>query len=285
MRITSYHHLPTGAEGVGLVEVDANGSRIVAPLPGISELSRDTPLSLLRRIEPDRSASIPYREIRLRRLVRQPEKIICVGLNYHDHRVESKREESAYPVLFTKFPGSLIPADQPIILPPEGDFLDWEGELAVIIGESGRRIPREQALDHVLGLSVANDVTLRDYQYRTHQWLQGKAWDAQTPVGPELVTLDEVDLGTGALRTVVNGKVEQRADLRDLIFPIPELVSTLSDFTELHPGDLILTGTPGGVGYRREPQLSLHPGDVVTVEIDGVGSITNRVEAERVSTS
>jgi acylpyruvate hydrolase len=99
------------------------------------------------------------------------------------------------------------------------------------------------------------------------------------------VTLDEVDLGTGALRTVVNGKVEQRADLRDLIFPIPELVSTLSEFTELHPGDLILTGTPGGVGYRREPQLSLHPGDVVTVEIDGVGSITNRVEAERVSTS
>lgn len=280
MRITSFLHEPSGRAGIGAIERDASGSEIVIPFADIAELGRDTPLSRLRTAELDREGALPRAEIRLRRIVEHPDKIICVGLNYHDHRLESQRDESAYPVLFTKFSGSLVPADHEVALPPEAEFLDWEGELAVVIGEAGRRIPQESALDHVLGLAVANDITVRDYQYRTHQWLQGKAWDGQTPVGPEIVTLDEADAAVGSITTTVNGRVEQASDLSLLIFPVAELISTISEFTELLPGDIILTGTPGGVGYRRDPRLSLNDGDAVTVSIDGVGSITSIIRAE-----
>ena len=131
------------------------------------------------------------------------------------------------------------------------------------------------------GYTVANDITMRDYQYKTHQWLQGKAWDDCTPVGPYLVTPDEVDLSVAGIRTVLNGAVVQESTVSQLFFDIPTLISTISTFTTLNPGDLILTGTPGGVGFRRKPQLFLTDGDTVAVEIDGVGRIQNRIVAER----
>ena len=179
-------------------------------------------------------------------------------------------------MLFTKFANSLTGPFDEIPCPPESSAIDYEGELTVVIGKSARRVSREDALGYVAGITVANDISMRDYQNKTHQWLQGKAWEASTPVGPELVTLDEVgDLSALTLRTTVNGQVVQEASTSLMIFDVPTLISTISEFTTLEPGDLILTGTPSGVGMRREPPLLLGPGDVVSVELDGVGRIQN----------
>jgi acylpyruvate hydrolase len=250
------------------------------PLRGIEELGRDTPRSLLRDppLEPD--SAFPAADLERRAVVPRPSKVICVGLNYAAHIEETKRERSDYPVLFTKFATTLTGPDADIPLPSEPEAIDYEGELVVVIGERGRRVGPERALEFVAGYAVANDVSMRDYQYKSHQWLQGKAWDASTPVGPDLVTLDEVAEPL-TLQTFVNGEKTQDATTDLLIFDVPTLVSTISEFATLEPGDLILTGTPGGVGYRREPPLLLRDGDVVVVEVDGVGRIENRCVAER----
>ena len=248
------------------------------PLRGVSELHPATPLSLLRDppLEPD--SAFPSADLRRRPVVPGRE-AVAVGLNYAAHIEETKREHSDYPVLFTKFATTLTGPYDTIPLPPESEAIDYEGEVVVVIGERGRRIPPDKALDHVAGYSVANDVSMRDYQYKTHQWLQGKAWDASTPVGPDLVTLDEAPHPL-TLRTQVNGETVQEASTELLIFDVATLVSVISEFATLEPGDLILTGTPGGVGYRREPQLLLKDGDVVTVEVDRIGRIENRCVAD-----
>ena len=251
------------------------------PLAGLTEIGIATPLSILRGARRLSAERVPIGEVRLLPVVPAPSKVFCVGLNYADHIAETGRDTPTYPVLFVKFASSLIGATDDITLPPETSQLDWEGELAVVIGRAGRRIPVERALDHVAGYTVANDITMRDYQYKTHQWLQGKAWDDCTPIGPYLVTPDEVDLSVAGIRTVLNGTVVQESSVSQLFFDIPTLISTISTFTALNPGDLILTGTPGGVGYRRKPQLFLTDGDTIAVEIDGVGRIQNRVAAER----
>jgi acylpyruvate hydrolase len=261
----------------GLPHVGEVDGGDVIPLQGIAEIGPDTPIEVLATAERLHGARTPLAKIRLRPVSPRPQKIFCVGLNYRAHVEESKRELPTYPVLFPKYASNLIgPADD-IVLPPEAQQVDYEGELAVVIGRGGRRIAETNALDHVLGYAVANDVTMRDYQYKTHQWMQGKAWDDSTPLGPFVVTPDEVDPTRGGIRTIVNGTKVQDSDLSFMIFSIPRLIATVSAFTALSPGDVILTGTPSGVGYRRDPQLFLHDGDVVTVEIDGVGTITNRV--------
>ncbi len=275
MRFASVLH-----DGRPLAVAVEDGSAI--PLTrGITEIGLGTPSSLLRQTPLDRASAIPVSEVRFRAVVPRPGKVICVGLNYRAHVAEAGREEPAYPVLFTKFASSLTGPFDPVPLPPESGAIDYEGELAVVIGERARRIAPDRALEVVAGYSVANDVSMRDYQNRTHQWLQGKAWDASTPVGPMLVTADEVgDASDLRLRTTVNGEVVQDASTERLIFPIPTLISVISEFTTLEPGDLILTGTPGGVGFRREPQLLLRDGDVVAVEVEGVGRIENRMTDE-----
>ncbi len=259
------------------VLVDGNQA---VPLRGISELGADTPLSLLRDPPLDRDAALPIGSLRRRAVVPHPGKVICVGLNYAAHIEETKREQSDYPVLFTKFATTLTGPTDDIPLPGESEAIDYEGELVVVIGERGRRIPTDQALEYVAGYTIANDVSMRDYQYKTHQWLQGKAWDASTPVGPDLVTREEI-IEPLTLRTFVNGEKTQEASTELLIFDIATLVRTVSEFATIEPGDLILTGTPGGVGYRREPQLLLKNGDVVVVEIDQVGRIENRCAADQ----
>ena len=273
MRFASVFH-----EGTPLA-VLVDGDQAV-PLRGISELGVATPSSLLRDppLEPD--SAMPISQVLRRAVVPRPGKVICVGLNYAAHVEETKREHSDYPVLFTKFATTLTGPFDPIPLPPESEAIDYEGELVVVIGERGRRILRERARDHIAGYAVANDVSMRDYQYKTHQWLQGKAWDASTPVGPDLVTLDEITEPL-TLRTFVNGENVQEASTERLIFDVATLVSVVSEFATVEPGDLILTGTPGGVGYRREPQLLLQDGDVVVVEVDGIGRIENRCVADR----
>ena len=273
MAWVSYRH--QGSDHVGVVD----GEHYV-PLSGITRIDRDTGTDRLRAASADPDGRVRADEVELLPVSWAPEKVLCVGLNYDEHIVETGRDKPTYPVLFPKFASSLIAADRPIPLPAESAQVDYEGELAVVIGTRGRRIAPGAALEHVLGYAVANDVTMRDYQYRTHQWVQGKAWDACTPLGPHLVAPDEVDLARAGIRTVVDGVVVQESDLSHLIFDVPTLIATISEFTELVPGDVILTGTPGGVGFRRDPQLFLAAGTRVSVEIDGVGRIDSDVVDE-----
>jgi acylpyruvate hydrolase len=261
--------------------VAIDGDRAI-PLPGVDELGLANLTGVLDASPPVAGgAALALADLRLRAVIPRPAKVICVGLNYVAHVTESRRDLPDYPVLFTKFARSLTGPRDDIPCPPESTAIDYEGELAVVIGREARRVAPDAALEVIAGYAVANDVSMRDFQNRTHQWLQGKAWDASTPVGPYLVTADEIgDPGALTLRTIVNGQVVQEASTAQLIFDIPTLVSRISEFTTLEPGDVILTGTPGGVGYRREPPLLLRPGDVVAVEIDRVGRIENTMVAQ-----
>lgn len=258
-------------------EVDGDD---LIPLSGLTEIGVATPRAVLDDAPRQPAQRVAIGDVHLLPVVPNPNKVVCVGLNYADHIAETGREMPTYPVLFTKFASSLIGANDDIVLPREVAQLDWEGELAVVIGRAGRRIAVFDAPAHVAGYTVANDITMRDYQYKTHQWLQGKAWDGSTPVGPYLTTPDEADLGTAGIRTLLNDTVVQQSTTNQLFFDIPTLIATVSEFTTLLPGDLILTGTPGGVGFRRKPIRLLADGDTVTVEVDGVGRIRNRVTAE-----
>lgn len=260
-----------------LGEVD--GEKVV-PLKGLTSINADTTPEVLAAAERLTANAVAVADVTLRAASPQAGKIVCVGLNYKAHIEESKRDLPTYPVLFPKYASSVIGPNDDILLPPEATQVDYEGELAVIIGRGGRRISEAKALEHVLGYATSNDVTMRDYQYKTHQWMQGKAWDNTTPIGPYVTTPDEVDLSTAVIQTVLNGEVVQSSDLSYLIFSIPKLIATVSEFTELTPGDVILTGTPAGVGYRRDPQLFLRDGDTVSVTIEGVGTVTNKVVSE-----
>jgi acylpyruvate hydrolase len=213
----------------------------------------------------------------------RPGKTFCVGLNYRAHVMESRtpRELPKYPTLFAKFPDSLTGASSPICLPRASAAVDWEAELGVVIGAPARHVSPDQALDLVAGLTVANDVSMRDWQRRASQWLPGKNFEASTPVGPVLVTLDEFDNPLDlAISTDVDGQTMQQARTSELLFGIAELVSYASMFTTLRPGDLIVTGTPSGVASAREGQPYVRDGQVVTVTVEGIGSCRNRFYAE-----
>ncbi len=262
MAYATFEH--DGQRQVGRVVPGAAGDRLVS-LDGLRELGQDTTVDDLARAA-EQDTSVPVSEVHLCPVVPNPDKIICIELNYLTHVGETGRELPTYPVMFTKFASSLIGARDDILIPAESGQIDYEAELAVVIGRAGRRIARERAAEHVLGYTVANDITMRDYQYKTHQWLQGKAWDRSTPLGPYLLTPDEVDISAAGIRTLLRGEKLQESDTSRLIFDIPTLISTISEFTTLLPGDVILTGTPGGVGFHREPQLFLTDGDEITVE-------------------
>lgn len=251
------------------------------PLRDIAELGAATPKSVLGSPPLVPEDALPLTAVRLRPVVPRPGKIICVGLNYVSHVGETKRDTPTYPVLFTKFSESLVGPTDVIVSPPESAQVDYEGELAVIIGRPGRRISPADALDHVGGYSIANDVTMRDFQYKTHQWLQGKSWEKSTPFGPWLVTPDEVgDPGALDLRLLLNGVEMQAGNTAQLMFDIPTLIARISEFVTLQTGDVIMTGTPGGVGFRRDPPVFLQPGDRVQVEISGLGMLDNVVQRE-----
>lgn len=251
------------------------------PLDGIAELGAATPTEVLRDPPLLEAAAVPLANVQLRPVVPRPSKVICVGLNYHAHIEETKREVPEYPVLFTKFASSLAGPNDPILLPSESAEVDYEGELAVVIGSPARRVSKDDAPGFVAGYTLANDVSMRDFQFKTHQWLQGKAWDRATPLGPHLVTPDEVpDPQALELRVTVNGDEVQRATTDLMIFDVATVISMVSEFATLEPGDVILTGTPSGVGMAREPQLWLTDGDVVVVEVDGVGRLESVAQRE-----
>ncbi len=216
--------------------------------------------------------------------VTRPNKIICVGLNYRKHAEETNAPIPEYPILFNKFNNTLTGHLRPIAVPEVTRKLDYEAELAVVIGKKAKNVAKEKALDYVFGYACVNDLSARDLQLRTQQWLLGKTCDDFSPLGPYLVTADEVgnpnDL---AIRAIVNGEVRQSSNTSDMIFPVDEIVSYISRHMTLVPGDVILTGTPEGVvlGLPPERQVYLQPGDEATIEIEKLGSLTNRFVAER----
>ena len=214
-------------------------------------------------------------------LVPRPDKIVCVGLNYRNHILETGREPPEHPTLFAKYRAALIGAHDDIVLPTVSDRVDWEAELAVVVGAPARHVTVEEAPACIAGYSVLNDVSVRDYQYRTLQWLQGKTFEASTPVGPWLVTADESPGPSREISCEVSGEQMQKADTADLVFDPATLVAYISDVITLEPGDIIATGTPGGVGAARSPQRFLGEGDVVVTRIAGVGECRNTCRRER----
>lgn len=214
-------------------------------------------------------------------VIPNPDKILCVGLNYETHRAETGRPATEHPAIFSRFADTQVGHRQPILRPRVSSQLDYEGELAVIIGRAGRYIPEAEALGHIAGYACYNDVTVRDWQRHTPQFTPGKNFPATGAFGPWLVTADEAgDPRALQLTTRLNGKVVQQARIGEMIFPIERLVAYVSSFTPLRPGDVICTGTPGGVGFKRQPPLFMGPGDLVEVELSGIGLLANRVQDE-----
>jgi acylpyruvate hydrolase len=211
-----------------------------------------------------------------------PGKIICVGLNYIDHSIESGFTPPDYPTIFARFTSSLIGAGAPIIRPRVSTQLDYEGEMVAVIGIGGRHIAENDALEHVIGYSIFNDASVRDYQKKSPQWTIGKNFDSTGAFGPYLVTADELPSGAKGLhiQTRLNDEVVQDASTNDMIFSVARLISTLSEAVTLSPGDIIVSGTPAGVGMARKPPLFMKHGDLCEVEIEGIGILRNKVEDE-----
>lgn len=212
-------------------------------------------------------------------VVSQPEKILCVGLNYQTHLDECKMEFPDYPVIFSKFNNALAAHGEEIVLPKSAEKFDYEAELVIVIGKQAANVSEDEALDYVLGYTVGNDLSARDLQLRTHQWLIGKTCDQFAPVGPYIVTKDELDAGQLNIACYVNDELRQSANTSDMIFSCAKIVSYISQLMTLKPGDLIFTGTPSGVilGYPKGKRNWMKPGDVVRVEIEGIGTLENRL--------
>jgi 2-keto-4-pentenoate hydratase/2-oxohepta-3-ene-1,7-dioic acid hydratase in catechol pathway len=212
----------------------------------------------------------------------RPQKIVCVGLNYRDHAEEQGTALPTAPLLFAKWPNTLIGPGEPIVIPPVTKEVDYEAELGVVIGERVRGVSEQNALEAVRGYLCLNDVSARDLQFSDKQWVRGKSLDTFCPVGPELVPAQNVaDPQALAIRAIVNGEVLQDSSTAQMIFSVAQIVAHVSRAITLEPGDLIATGTPAGVGAFRDPPIWLQPGDEVTIEIEGIGALTNPVRAEQ----
>ncbi|XP_069733735.1 oxaloacetate tautomerase Fahd2a, mitochondrial-like [Phaenicophaeus curvirostris] len=222
---------------------------------------------------------VPRGAVQLLAPIGDPEKVICVGLNYRDHCLEQGAKIPQDPIIFSKFPSAIAGPFDDIVHPEETNEVDWEVELAAVIGKKGRHIEESSALEHVVGFTVANDVSARDWQLRNgRQWLLGKTFDTFCPLGPALVTRDSVaDVHNLRIRCSVNGRLMQDSNTSQLIFPLPKIIAWVSRFVTLVPGDILLTGTPAGVGFFRKPPVYLKPGDEVQCEIEELGTIRNRV--------
>ena len=216
-------------------------------------------------------------------VIPNPNKILCVGLNYEEHRTETGRAVTQHPAIFTRYADTLIGHNTPILLPPNSTALDYEGELAVVLGRPGFRVTEEEAMGLVGGYTVFNDATIRDWQRHTIQFTPGKNFPGTGAFGPALVTPAEAgELADKSIETRLNGTLMQEARLGDMIFSVAKIIAYLSGFTRLSPGDVIATGTPGGVGFKRDPQLFMVAGDRVEVLVEGIGKLVNTIESEAV---
>lgn len=279
-------------DGLGLAADAGDGFRAVwwndAFYPGDLPELIAAGVDLMDVIQQFRSAR-PIDLDRVERLppLPDPGKILCVGLNYLDHAAEGHFEVPSYPTIFGRFASSLIGDGAPIIRPAVSDHLDFEGELVAVIGLGGRHIPEEEALLHVAGYSIFNDASIRDYQFRTPQWTVGKNFDGTGAFGPWFVPAAALPPGAKGLRlqTRLNGAVVQDISTDDMIFDVARQISLLSEAMTLSPGDVIVTGTPAGVGFARTPPLWMKPGDVCEVEIEGIGILSNPVRQEGARTA
>lgn len=282
MKLISYEH--DGRQGFGVVV----GQRIVdlaahSAEVGISlkdALSRGT-LGRVAEIAATSQPTIALADVQHLPVIPDPEKILCVGINYASHVRETGREMPQHPMFFTRFADSQVAHEQPIVRPRASHKLDFEGELAVIIGKTARHVPAQEALAYVAGYACYNDGSVRDWQKHTIQFTPGKNFPLTGAFGPWLVTADEIpDPSQLTLTTRLNGEVVQQARTDDLIFSVGDVIAYCSTFTELRPGDVIITGTTGGVGAFRNPPLWMRPGDTVEVEISGIGILRNGIRDE-----
>ncbi|GAA3583311.1 fumarylacetoacetate hydrolase family protein [Klugiella xanthotipulae] len=263
-----------GARTAAAVEFDGTWYRLRAA--SVSELLLDPQWRDRATTAAGRTEPLPHPEFAT--VVPSPGKIFCCGLNYSEHIRETGRAIPEYPTLFAKFADTLCGPEADILLTGDSTRVDWEAELAVVIGATIYRGDEAEASRAIAGYTVANDVSMRDWQHRTLQWLQGKAFDASTPLGPVLVTADAVDPAAGLdITCQVNGVTVQHGNTATLVFSAAALVSYISQFSTLRPGDVVLTGTPGGVGMAMQPPQFLTEGDVLTTTIEGIGTMTNRI--------
>lgn len=276
----SYNSEATWGAVVGEQVVDLKkqtNNRFSTLASALRELTIEEIEALARAATP----SLGLSEVTYLPVITNNTKIFCVGLNYEEHRIEANRAKTGSPTLFVRFAASQTGHNEPMLVPSESDKFDYEGEIAVIIGRRGRRISEADAWSHIAGYAPYNDGSIRDWQNHTTQWTPGKNFAATGAFGPWMVTRGEIEDGQVLeLTTRLNGEVMQRAKTDQLIFPIPTLISYISTFTTLEPGDVIVTGTPGGVGFKRVPPVFLRDGDVVEVEVGGIGKLVNPVRAE-----
>ena len=239
-------------------------------------------LQAVRELSARATTRLPLAGLQYLPPLAHPAKALAIGLNYLDHAAESNFEPPKFPVVFQRYPSSWVAHGQPLVRPKVSVQFDYEAELVAVIGKGGRYISKERALDHVAGYSVFNEGSVRDYQLRTNQWTLGKNFDASGSFGPEFVTADELPAGASGLRIQcrLNGQVLQDANTKDMIFDVATLVSVCSEAMALQPGDILITGTPAGVGLARKPQVWMKPGDVCEVEVEGLGVLRNPIVDE-----
>jgi 2-keto-4-pentenoate hydratase/2-oxohepta-3-ene-1,7-dioic acid hydratase in catechol pathway len=281
MRLASFQN--AGVDTWGIVEgeeaVDV-GSVLRARFPDLKSLIRAAAYEIA--VDATKSASrLPLATLKWLPVIPNPDKILCVGLNYEMHRKETGRAEVSHPTIFARFANSQTAHGKDILRPRVSSKLDFEGELAVVVGKAGRYIPRAEALNYVAGYACYNDGSVRDWQSHTHQFTPGKNFPGTGSFGPWLMTPEELGpLEARRIRTRLNDEVVQDASLGEMIFDIPTILEYCSSFTRLECGDVIATGTPGGVGVKRTPPLWMKPGDVVEVEIEGLGTLRNGIAQE-----
>jgi acylpyruvate hydrolase len=284
MKLLAFSH--HGTSGVGLLR-DGAVSGVLRSDPAyrgdLDELVNTGGMEWNRALDLSRARTFSLEDIRFQPPFARPNKIICVGLNYRDHTAETDYKQPDYPTLFSRFTTSLVPHRAPMMRPRCSNALDFEGELVAVIGRGGRHISMSNALAHVAGYSIFNDGSIRDFQHRTPQWTVGKNFDGTGAFGPVFVTADELPAGARGLRieTRLNGEVMQSSNTDRLIFDVATLVATISEAMTLLPGDLIVTGTPAGIGHSRTPKRYMKPGDVVEVEIEGIGILRNSIADEQ----
>jgi 2-keto-4-pentenoate hydratase/2-oxohepta-3-ene-1,7-dioic acid hydratase in catechol pathway len=257
------------------------GARIGAKYPDLKALIAGGELEYARSLARPENADLAIEAVAFLPVIPNPEKIFCIGLNYEDHRLETKREKTEHPTVFMRYAESQVGHEQPMLRPHESTMFDFEGEIAIVIGKPGRRIAEADAWSHVAGYSCYNEGSVRDWQRHTTQFGPGKNFFHTGAFGPWLVTADEIKADeTLSLRTILNGQVMQQTDTSMMIFPIPKLIAYCSTFLPLSPGDVFVTGTPGGVGARRTPPVFMQDGDTVEIEVGQIGTLRNTVAVE-----
>ncbi|MFL5328355.1 MAG: fumarylacetoacetate hydrolase family protein [Gemmataceae bacterium] len=270
---------PRAFARVGEAYVDLHAADAQIP-PSVREILRDGLVSRAREAAERSAIRIPVREARFAPPIFDPPKILCIGLNYRDHAIEGGKAIPTEPVLFGKFSNALCAHSDVVRLPRVSKKVDYEAELVVVIGRTGRDIAETDAMKYVGGYTIGQDVSARDWQMRgeAKQWIIGKTFDTFAPIGPELITVDEVpDPHSLRIQLRLNGRTMQDSNTREFIFNVPQLIAYLSQVMTLEPGDLIFTGTPPGVGFARKPPVWLQSGDIVEIEIDGLGVLRNTV--------